>query len=179
MKVAEHTQPSSHRPHLRLPTPTTREVETTLHIVLAVALFSAALWYSLRLAARNDALPAASPDPVERLELILSGTLSGNLSLGTAELETVRCDASGFQLTSTQRVAYPLTLSFRGAPGGAESYAYYALGSGSNFKLKVGGTPYTLLSGTVTASLGARTFNASLLDAQRQPLQVSGRLTCP
>lgn len=177
MKVAEHAQPSSRRPHLRLPT--TREVENVLLIALSVALFGAVLWYSLRFAARNDAALAASPAPEARLELILSGALSGSLSLGAAELETVRCDASGFQLASTQRVAYPLRLSFRGATGGTESYAYYALGSGGNFKLKVGGTPYTLLSGTVTASPGERTFNASLLDAQSQPLQVSGRLTCP
>jgi hypothetical protein len=177
VKVAEHAQPSSRRPHLRLPN--TREVETTLLIALSAALFSAALWYSLRFAARNDAVPAASPAPEVRLELILSGALSGSLNLGAAELKTVQCSASGFQLASTREAAYPLRLSFRGAPGRAESYAYYALGSGGDFKLKVGGTPYTLLSGTVTASPGERTFNASLLDAQSQPLQLSGRLTCP
>ena len=179
MKVAEHAQPSSRRPHFRLPT--TREIETALLIALSVALFGTATWYSLRFAARNDAAPAASPDPEARLELILSGALSGSLSLGAAELKTVRCSASGFQLASTQRVAYPLTLSFRGALGRAERYAYYALGSGGDFKLKVSGTPYTLLSGTVTASPEARTFtfNASLVDTQSQPLQVSGRLVCP
>lgn len=177
MKVAEHAQPSSRHPHLRLPS--IREVKTALLIALSVALFGAAVWYSLRFAARDGAAPAASPDPEVRLELILSGTLSGSLSLGAAELRTVQCSASGFQLASTQRAAYPLRLSFRGAAGSTESYAYYALGSGGDFKLKVGGTPYTLLSGTVTASPGERAFNASLLDAQSQPLQVSGRLTCP
>jgi hypothetical protein len=176
VKVAEHTQPSSRHPHLR---PLNIRVETALLIALSVALFGVAVWYSLRLAARNDAMPAASPDPGARLELILSGTLSGSLSLGAAELKTVQCSASGFQLASTRETAYPLRLSFRGAPGRAESYAYYALGSGGDFKLKVGSTSYTLLSGTVTASPGARTFNASLLDAQSQPLQVSGRLVCP
>lgn len=180
MKVVEHAHPSTHRPTAyspRLKLPGFRQFENALFITLALALFGAAVWYSFRLAARNDVAPPANPEA--RLELILSGTLSGSLSLGAAELKTVRCDPSGFQLASTQRAAYPLTLSFRGAPGSAENYAYYALGSGSDFRLKVNGTRYTLLSGTVTASPGERTFNASLLDAQSQPLQVSGRLTCP
>jgi len=144
-----------------------------LFYLLAALLFGTALWY---FAIHSDEPPAAATAP-RRLELILSGVFTSNLSLSEAELKTVWCDSAGFHVVSTKGVVLPLALSLSGLSG--ENGSYQILGASSDFTLSIAKTTYTLQSGTVASSPGLRIFNASFVDAQNQPLLVSGRLSCP
>ncbi len=168
---------SSYTPRFGQPKLPPQGVENALAIVFTLIILGMALSYAL-LTPRNAATPVVNPGV--GLELVLSGAVTSTLSLDTDELKTVRCSPTGFHLESARATAFPLGLSFSGAPGGVSTNgAFYALGSRGDFTLKLNGTPYTLLSGTVTTSPRLHTFNASLVDAQSQPLQVSGRLVCP
>lgn len=166
---------STHAPRFGQPKLPSQRVENALAIVLVLVIFGTVLSYAL-LIPRNDATPAANPEA--GLELVLSGAVTSTLSLGADELNTVRCSPSGFSLKSTADTAFTLQLAFSGVPGEANG-SYHILGSRGAFSLRVNGTAYTLLSGTVTFSQGVRTFNASLVNTQSQPLQLSGRLLCP
>ena len=159
--------------HPRFPGPELprRGVEIALGLVLVAALFGAA--WLIVWTAQKETTPAA---PEARLELLLSGAVTSSLSLGAPELKTVQCSPSSFSLAAPG-AAFPLTLAFS-APASANA-TFYVLGSNSNFTLKLNGAVYTLVSGTVTISPSVRTFNALFTDAQSQPLQLSGRLTCP
>ena len=150
--------------------PSQEELANVLGIVLALLLVVATVWAVFP--SRSNPVPAEAG-----LELILSGAVTNTLSLGADELKTAQCSLTGFQLASTQGAAFPLTLAFR-APASANG-AFYLLGSSDTFTLNLNGTAYTLLSGTVTTTPGVYTFNASLVDTQSQPLQLSGRLSCP
>lgn len=166
---------STHAPRFGQPKLPSQEVENALAIVLTLVILGTVLLYAL-LTPRNDATPVANPET--GLELVLSGAVTSTLSLGADELKTVRCSPSGFSLESTAKTAFPLQLAFSGVPGEAGG-SHYILGSRGTFSLRVNGTAYTLLSGIVTFRQGVRTFNASLVNAQSQPLQLSGRLLCP
>lgn len=157
-------------PHLPSPRMPKRGVEIALAVTLLFALFTAA-WFLTQ--SRQEVVPAT---PEARLELLLSGVVTSSLSVGADQL-SVQCSPSGFQLTSTEGTAFPLTLAFN-APASANA-TFYVLGSKGDFALRLNGADYTLVSGTVTTTPGARTFNASFVDAQSQPLQLNGRLTCP
>ncbi len=181
MKVTEsiHSPPrrSTREPRFSPPKLPSQGVENTLAIVALVLLvFGTAVWY-VSFATRNGAVPVT--DPKAGLELVFSGAVTSTLSLAADELKAVRCSPNGFQLESTRETAFPLELAFSGAAGRANSSYHNILGSNSTFSLRVNGTAYTLLSGTVTFTQGVHTFNASLINAQSQPLQVSGRLLCP
>ena len=152
--------------------PSQEELANTLGVVLTLLLIVAAVW-----AIFPDSSSTVPAKPEAGLELVLSGVVSSTTTLGANELQTVQCSPTGFQLASTQRAAFPFTLAFN-APTSANS-SFYVLGSNSALALNVDGAAYTLLSGTVTTSPGVYTFNASFVDAQSQPLQLSGRLTCP
>lgn len=156
----------------RLPSPQIpkRGVEVALTVTLLFALFIAA-WY---LAQGRQEVVLATPEA--RLELLLSGAVTSSLSLGADEV-SVQCGPSGFQLASTEGTTFPLTLAFN-APASANA-TFYVLGSRGDFSLTLNGAVYTLVSGTVTTTPGARIFNASFTDAQSQPLQLNGRLVCP
>ena len=158
-------------PRVPGPEASNRGAEIALGVALTLALLGA-VWYVF-LAAGQEITPTV---PEARLELLLSGAVTSSLSLGAPELKTMQCSPSGFQLSSVSGVAFPLELAFS-APASANS-TFYVLGSNSDFALKLNGANYTLLSGTVTTSPGIRSFNASLVDAQSQPLQLSGRLVC-
>lgn len=193
MKAAQrqHTRSLSHPPTVHAPgfwtpkLPSTRQVQNALHLTLALVLFGTALWYLVWRGEQNRALPTAAPEA--RLELILSGALTGSLSLGEAELRSVRCDASSFQAASPREAVFPLELAFTGVAaeragkrlGKASAASYYVLGSRNELILRVDETSYTLLSGAVTPAPGAWRFSASFVDALSQPLQLSGRLVCP
>jgi hypothetical protein len=175
---------STPRPRLRLPR--TRQVRDALRLTLALVLFGTGVWWSFWHAAQGDAPPAQVP--AAGLELVLSGALTGPLSLSEAELRDVRCGASGFRVVSSQTVVFPLELTFTGVAtemAGKRSEeipaaaSYYVLGSEGELTLSLDRTTYTLLSGTVTTAPGGWRFSASLIDAQSQPLQLSGRLVCP
>lgn len=142
--------------------------------LLVVLLLGAALWHVATLPDEAAAAPAAPA----RLELLLSGALTDTLSLGKSDLKTMHCGPSGFALETRLGAALPLKLTFDSTPAqGSDSYQ--ALDSASVLTIQLGGTPYTLLDGSVISSPGLRTFNASLVDVQSQPLLVSGRFTCP
>ncbi len=159
------------RPFPQPKLPSQESLTNTLGIILALMLVFATVWAIL---SRNN------PAPVQAeagLELALSGVAASTTTLGANELQRVQCSPTGFQVASTQATAVPLTMSFN-APASANS-SFYTLGSDSALTLELDGTPYTLLSGTVTTTPGVRTFNASFVDVQSQPLQLSGRLSCP
>lgn len=157
-----------HYPHLPSPRMPKRGVEIALAVTLLFALFTAA-WFLTQ--SRQEVVPAT---PEARLELLLSGVVTSSLSVGADQL-SVQCSPSGFQL-STAGTAFPLALAFD-APTSANA-TFYVLGSRDNLTLTLNGAVYTLVSGTVTTTPGARTFNASFIDAQSQPLQLNGRLRC-
>lgn len=165
---------STHAPRFGQPKLPPQRVENALAIVLTLVILGTVLSHTL-LTPRNDAAPTANPEA--GLELVLSGAVTSTLSLGADELKTMRCSPSGFSL-DTAETPFPLELAFSGTPGKANG-SHYILGSRGTFSLRVNGTAYTLLSGTVTFSQGVRTFNASLVNTQSQPLQLSGRLLCP
>ena len=152
--------------------PSQEELADTLGVILALMLIVATIW-----AIFPEPRSTAPTQPEAGLELVLSGVVSSTATLGADELQTLQCSPTGFRLMSTQTTAFPLTLAFN-APASANS-SYYILGSNSTLALEIDGSPYTLLSGTVTTSPGVYTFNASFVDAQSQPLQLSGRLSCP
>ncbi len=166
---------STHAPRFGQPKLPSQEVENLLAIVLMLVILGTVLSYTL-LTLRNDAAPTANPGA--GLELVLSGAVTSTLSLGADELNTVRCSPSGFRLESTRETPFPLELAFSGVPGEAGG-SHYILGSRDTFSLRVNGTAYILVSGTVTFRQGVRTFNASLVNVQSQPVQLSGRLLCP
>ena len=151
--------------------PSQEELADTLGVVLALLLVIGTIWAIFPEPRSTPAQPTAG------LELVLSGVVSSTATLGADEFQTLQCSPTGFRLASTQTTAFPLTLAFN-APVSANG-SYYVLGSNSTLTLKIDGATYTLLSGTVTTSLGVYTFNASFIDAQSQPLQLSGRLSCP
>ena len=170
---ATYTRPFSRYPRFLQPKlPSPEELANTLGIVLSLLLIVAAVW-----AVFPKQTSVAPAQPGAGLELALSGVVSGTVSLSANELATVQCSPKGFQLVSTQATAFPLTLAFS-APASANG-SFYTLGSNSTLTLNIDGAAYTLLSGTVTTSPGLYTFNASFVDAQSQPLQLSGRLSCP
>lgn len=148
-------------------------VEPLLYLIAAL-LLGAALWYVVTLPYETAAAPAAPA----RLELILSGALTDTLSSGERDLKTMHCGPSGFVLETSHGAVLPLKLTFS-STAAQGSGGYQVLGANSDLTLQLGGTPYTLLSGSVTSSPGLRTFNASFVDAQSQPLFISGRLNCP
>lgn len=150
-------------------------VEPLLYL-LAALLLGAALWHVVTL---TDETAATLVAPA-RLELILSGALTDTLSSGERDFKTLRCGPSGFALETSNGAALPLKLTFSSIAA-QSSGGYQVLGSNSDsdLTLQLGGTPYTLLSGSVTSSAGLYTFNAFLVDAQSQPLFISGRLNCP
>ncbi len=156
--------------------PSQEDVANTLGIVLVLLLVVATVWAVFP--SRSGSVPA---QPEAGLELALSGVVSSTLNLSANELRTMQCGPTGFQLESIQTTAFPLRLAFN-APASVNSGAnstFYTLGSNSTLALSIDGAAYTLLSGTVTTSPGLKTFNASFVDAQSQPLQLSGRLSCP
>ena len=165
--------PASFFPHGPGEHPDRYLVKPLLYL-LAALLLGAALWH---VATRPDE-PAAAPAAPARLELILSGVLTDTLSLGGSDLETMNCGPSGFTLETRPGTALPLelTLSTTTAQG---SGGLQVLGSNRKLTLQLGGSPYTLLGGSVTSSPGVRIFNASFVDGQSQPLLISGRLNCP
>lgn len=179
MKVTESIRlpprRSTREPRFSPPKLPLQRIENALAIVLALVVLGTAVWY-VPFATRNGAVPVTAPKA--GLELVFSGAVTSTLSLAADELKAVRCSPNGFQLESTRETAFPLELAFSGAAGKANS-SYQILGSNSTFSLRVNGTAYTLLSGTVTLTQGVHTFNASLVNAQSQPLQLSGRLLCP
>ncbi len=154
-------------PHLPSPRLPKRAAEMALTVTL-LALFAAA-WFLTQ--SRQEVVPAT---PEARLEPLLSGVVTSSLSVGADQL-SVQCSPSGFQL-STAGTAFPLALAFD-APTSANA-TFYVLGSRDDLTLTLNGAVYTLVSGTVTTTPGARTFNASFIDAQSQPLQLNGRLRC-
>ena len=171
MKAA-YTRPFTRHPRFLQPKlPSQDELANTLGVVLALMLFVAAVWAIFP--DRSSTVPAK---PEARLELVLSGVVASTTTLGANELQDVQCSPNGFQVASTQATAFPLTLAFN-APALANS-SYYVLGSNSTLALKIDGAAYILLSGTVTTSPGIYTFSTSFVDAQSQPLQLSGRLNC-
>ena len=170
---ATYARSFTHRPRFLQPKlPSQEELANTLGVVLTLMLVIAAVWAVFP--NRNSTVPA---QPEAGLELVLSGVVSSTATLGSSELQTVQCSPTGFRLASTQATAFPLTLAFS-APASANG-SFYILGSNRAFRLNLDGAAYTLLSGTVTASPGVYAFNASFIDAQSQPLQLSGRLSCP
>ena len=160
------------RPFPQPKLPSQEDLANTLGIVLTLLLVIATVWAVFPKPSR-----AAPVQPRAGLELILSGVVSGNATLSATDLQTVQCSPAGFRLVSTQATTFPLTMSFN-APVTANS-SFYVLGSNSALTLTLGGAAYTLLSGTVTTAPGTYTFNASFVDTQSQPLQLSGRLSCP
>ncbi len=170
---ATYTRPFPHRSRFLGPKlPSQEDLANTLGIVLALMLVIATAWAIFP--EPNSAVPM---EPETGLELALSGVVASTATLSPDELQTVQCSAAGFQVASTQTTAFPLTMRFD-APAGASS-TFYTLGSNSALALNIDGATYTLLSGAVTTSPGVYTFNASFVDAQGQPLQLSGRLSCP
>lgn len=169
---ATYTRPFPHRSRFLQPKlPSQEDLANTLGIVLTLALVVAAVWAIFP--NRSSAAPAT---PEAGLELVLSGVVSGTATLGQSELQTAQCSPTGFQVAGTQTTAFPLKMSFN-APALANS-TFYTLGSNSALTLELDGAAYTLLSGTVVTAPGVYTFNASFVDAQSQPLQLSGRLSC-
>ena len=170
---ATYTRPFPHRSRFLQPKlPSQEDLANTLGIVLVLLLVIATVW-----AVFPNRSSTTQAQPEAGLELALSGVVSSNAALGANELQTIQCSPAGFQLTSTQATAFPLAMSFN-APASANG-SFYTLGSNSTLALNIDGAAYTLLSGTVTTTPGGYTFNASFVDTQSQPLQLSGRLTCP
>ncbi len=171
MKAVRYPRAGSH-PKL----PSTRHVEVALRIALVFVLFGTALWYALWLAAHPNPAPTSGPGAGE---LILSGAVT--TSLGAHDFEKVQCGPLSFQLETARHGPFPLELNFTAPPTAAlASGSYYLLGSGEeSFTLKVGDNAFTLLSGTLLVEPHVRSFSASLIDENSQPLWVSGRVQCP
>lgn len=146
-------------------------------VFLTVLIFALVLGIGFQYVATllNGPNPVVRPQP--GLELILSGVLTSNLSFRADDLSEIRCTPSGFTVQSLGHNVTPIELSLSGLRG--EPGSYELLGSNSTLALTAAGARYTLQSGNVTTSPGLRTFTASLTDAQSQPLQISGRLSCP
>ena len=176
MKAA-HTRPFIRHPRFLQPKlPSQADLADTLGVVLALLLIVAAVW-----AIFPEPRSTAPAQPRAGLELALSGVVSSSDMFGADALQTLQCSPTGFRLASKEATAFPLSLAFN-APAAANTSAnstFYTLGSNSTLALSIDGSPYTLLSGTVTTTPGVYTFNASFVDAQSQPLQLSGRLSCP
>lgn len=170
---ATYTRPFPHRSRFLQPKlPSQEDLANTLGIVLVLMLVIATVW-----AIFPEPRGVTPVQPEAGLELAFSGVVSSTTTLDSNELQTVQCSPTGFQLASTQATAFPLTMSFN-APASAND-SFYTLGLRSTLALNIDGAAYTLLSGTVTTAPGVYTFNASFIDAQSQPLQLSGRLSCP
>lgn len=156
------------------------DTETPLAVLFVVALFSAGLYFVTQ-------RPTYAPQPVTgpRLELVLSGVLTSQVSLSEDGFSLVRCTPTGFHLKSAAASAtMGLELRFRGPEAGGDS-ATYLLGVGVGpLSLRTGyggasSSAFSSHSGSVTKSAGAFSFSASLTDLHGQPLLVSGRLVCP
>lgn len=143
--------------------------------LFAALLLGSAFWYLFT--PRNAASTEIVRTPQAGLELVLSGVLTSNLSFRADDLSELRCTPSGFSAQSLGDTVTPIALSFAGT--GSETGSYELLDSSSALTLTAAGARYTLQSGSVSTAPGLRTFNASLIDAQGQPLQLSGRLSCP
>lgn len=154
-----------------------QQIEVALRIVLVLALFGIAPGYVLWLVARPT--PPSTLSPRAGLELLLSGAVT--TSLETHDFGTVQCSSSSFHLETAQSAPFPLELNVK-VPVTATlaSGSYYLLGSGkSSFTLKVVDNTFTLLSGTLIVEPNVRSFSASLIDDDSQPLWVAGRVQCP
>ncbi len=157
------------------------DTETPLAALFVLTLFSVGLYFVTQ-------RPTYAPQPVTgpRLELVLSGVLTSQISLSENDFASVHCTPTGFDLRSVSGVLPTgLELRFRG-PGAGQHNATYVLGRGvgpltltTAVAGSPSGPPFRSVGGNVTRTPDSFMFSASLTDANGQPLLVSGRLECP
>jgi hypothetical protein len=143
-----------------------------LQLTIVLALFGSTLWYIFTVPTRKAGVSA----PQARLELSLSGTYPGNLSLGQNELSVTQCGPASFSVVRIGGAALPLELTFKDAS--SQKGFFFMTSAQDNLSLTLAGTRYTLQSGSVAVEAGVRAFYATFRDPQGQPLVLSGRLFC-